>query len=156
LLSKKVKKNSENLSEYSNTSIFIIQGETFVYANKNALKTVGYTFKEVKKLKFQEIVHPNFRETLKKNARKRLKGEKIPNRYEFIIISKKGKEIWVDFSASNIMFEGIPSILCTSIDITDKKFAELNLKESEEKFRTLTENANSGIFNLARRKNLYI
>lgn len=66
---------------------------------------------------------------------------------ETIYISKYGKKINVLFSSSVMRdeYNEIIGIVCVAHDITDLKHAEEILRESEEKYRMLVENANEGI-----------
>ncbi len=135
----------ENLADSTTTAIFIYQGEYFVYVNKAAEKLTGYSKDELFKLKFYELVHPEFRELVKERGFKRQKGEKVPSNYEFKIIAKDGKEKWVDFTGSLINWFGKPAGLGTAYDITPLKNAIQELEKSTERYRTLIENAPIGI-----------
>jgi len=65
---------------------------------------------------------------------------------EFQIIRNDGKPVWINFQ--NTIFKMDNNIFIQSIlqDISIRKKAENKLKESEEKFRTITENSLMGIF----------
>ncbi len=62
--------------------------------------------------------------------------------FEAYIKSPSGKQIPVEINANEIKLEGQDLILCIFRDITERKLAEQNLRESEEKYRIISENAN--------------
>lgn len=66
---------------------------------------------------------------------------------ETVYISKEGKKMNVLFSSSIMRneYNDIIGIVCVAQDITELKHAEEILRESEEKYRKLVENANEGI-----------
>src|SRR5204862_656204 len=54
---------------------------------------------------------------------------------------KSGEEISVLYSSEQIDYEGEPHVLGTSIDITERKRAEQELRESEQKFSIIYDKA---------------
>jgi PAS domain S-box-containing protein len=53
---------------------------------------------------------------------------------------------WADITVAPISYHGRPTGVITALDVTDRKRAEEALKESEEKFRVLSELSPSAIF----------
>jgi len=125
------------LAEATTSAVFIYQDTHFIYANHATLTLTGYSLDELLKLNFWDVVHFDFRALIKERGLARLRGEKVPDHYEFKIIRKNGEERWVDFSSRQITFNGEPAALGTAYDITDRKKAEEALKESELQLRTL-------------------
>jgi PAS domain S-box-containing protein len=134
-------KKFRTLSETTAASIFIYQGSRFCYGNSASEVITGYTREELATMNFWEIVHPDFRELVKNRATARQRGEQPPSRYEIKIITKSGKERWLDLSVSLIDFRGKPAGLCTAFDITARKRAEKALQDSEERYRNLVDNS---------------
>jgi diguanylate cyclase (GGDEF)-like protein/PAS domain S-box-containing protein len=66
--------------------------------------------------------------------------------YESSLATADGREIPVEVIAKTINFEGRNLILSISRDITERKRGENVLRESEERFRTLTEKSPVGIY----------
>lgn len=133
------------LAESVPAAIFIYKGTSFVYGNEYSVNVTGYTVEEMYKKNFWELVHPDFQETIKLRGLMRQRGEEVPNRYEIKMLDKFGNEKWLDYSGSNIIYEGSPAVLGVAYDITELKKAQFALSNSEEKYRTLIENMNESI-----------
>ncbi len=135
------------LAESTSAGILIFQDEKIKYLNKSGLKLVGYSEEEIYQMKFWELLREDYREPIKKRAEARLKGnENIPNVYEVVVVTKSGKELWVQLTVSLMNYQGKQATLVTAFDITERKNAEEHLKESEERFRILAETTTAAIF----------
>ena len=118
-----------SLAENTSSAIVIYKNEYFVYANKAAEKLTGYSENEFKKLKFWEIVHPDFKDLVKQRGIERQNGVQVPNRYEFKIINKEGNDIWIDFTAGSINWKGESAAIGTAFDITLRKLGEDEIRK---------------------------
>jgi PAS domain S-box-containing protein len=125
------------LAETSTALIFIYQGEHFTYINSASRQITGYSEEDLLRIKFWELVHPDHREMVHQRGLARQRNENVPARYEFKIITKDGKERWLDFAASAILYEGIPAGLGIAFDVTDRKLMEEQLQASELRYRLL-------------------
>jgi len=96
----------------------------------------------------QTFVHPGDRGLVWSRHRDRLKGEKPPEQYEFRGIRKDGTLCWLEIHASRIEYQAKPAVQAAYIDITERKWAEDALRESEEKFKNIFEHANDGVIYL--------
>lgn len=132
------------LSEMTTAGIFIFQDQHLRYANPAAEKITGYSAEELTNMMFWEIIHPDFRETVRERGLARQRGEHVPGRYEVQIIAKSGDIRWVDFSASLFELQGRPAVIGTAIDITDQKRAELALKKEMERNRQILQTTMDG------------
>ncbi len=115
----------------------------FDNANAAFCKILGYTKDELRKLTFREITHPEdlYESIIKVED---LKAGKIPNfTLEQRYIRKDGSIIYGKVNASTVRDKD--GKICLFIveleDITERKRAEQDLKESEEKYKTLFEQA---------------
>ena len=92
--------------------------------------------------KLMEAVHPDDRELVRKNIDAALhEGE--PYDFEHRIVRPDGEE-WVVHRQAEVHFdeEGEPQRMVGTVhDITQRKRAEEKLRESEKRFRSLTQNA---------------
>ncbi|MFX0103363.1 MAG: PAS domain-containing protein, partial [Candidatus Hodarchaeota archaeon] len=138
------------LSEQSLMGVGIIQDDKFRYINDKLAQTYGFTTAEVKSWgpgEFLKQVHPDDRQHILEQYKKKQAGdlEGIIPSYEVRIITKDGKIKWMTQFSDTVIYHGRPADLTISIDITDRKEAEQNLKESEEKFRLISEQSMLGI-----------
>ncbi|MGD0021769.1 MAG: PAS domain S-box protein, partial [Smithellaceae bacterium] len=71
---------------------------------------------------------------------RRMKGEEVPLVYSFRVISQDGTVKWVEFNTAVIQWKGRPATLSFLNDITERKRTEDALRESESKYRFMTDN----------------
>jgi len=121
----------------------------FDYISPAAVQLTGYTPEDYYSHPClpEKLLHPDWEKWFKKEWKAMLKGD-IPRFYEYQIIDRAGKTRW--FHQNNVMVkdeyghpEAIEGIIA---DITDRKQTEDALRESEEKYRSLTEQVHDGIY----------
>ncbi len=127
------------VADTAHAVIFIFQENNFVYGNAYAEILTEYTLDELLKMNFWDIVHPDFRDEAKARGFARQRGEVVSSRNELKIVTKSGKEKWIDLSVSLFEYEDKPAVIGTAIDITESKYANELLKLNEEKFRAVAE-----------------
>jgi PAS domain S-box-containing protein len=133
------------LAESAAAAVFIYRGTRPLFVNAAMEELTGYTREEMLARELWQFVHPDFQALVKERSRARQQGAEAPSRYEFSVVRKGGEERWVDFTATMIEFEGEPAALGTAYDITERKQAEEALRESEGRFRRLSEATHEGI-----------
>ena len=126
--------------------------------NKNKRPTLDWcfgAFEEITGYKPEEmqtiedafkIIHPDDIELILERNKNLRKGKTIVS--EFRIISRKGDVIWIKDKGVPQKDENnqyLTNVICTAVDITKHKEADLALLESEQKFRGIFENASVGI-----------
>jgi PAS domain S-box-containing protein len=109
-------------------AIFIIQNDVIQFANRRARTVLGYSDAELSTTAIAELIHPKDRDLVVARHLKRLKGEKVPGTHSFRVVSKKGKEIWVEHTALRIRWEGQPATLNFVRNITQKKKMDAQLQ----------------------------
>jgi PAS domain S-box-containing protein len=114
--------------EKAGEAIFIIQDGVIKFANRKTRGVLGYTNEELKTLPVLEIVHPEDRERVVSRYKKKLKGQKAPDIYSFRIVSKTGKEIWIEDTTVRVIWEGKPATLNFVRNITRKKKLDAQLE----------------------------
>ncbi len=137
------------LVEYAPSGMYEVDFLTkkFISVNDVCLEYTGYTRDELLALSPLEILAEDSRQIFMERLSKIFAGEKVPETVEYKIKRKDGKEIWVILNARIIYENGMPKGASVIVhDITQRKLAEEAVRESEEKYRLLVDNANDGIF----------
>ncbi len=134
------------LADSTPVAIMLFQDNRWIFVNKAAEAITGYSADELLMMNFWDIVHPDHRELVTERGRKRQQGQETTSRYEFKIITKDGTEKWMDLSGASTMIGGRPAAVISVGDITERKRVEEGLRESEEKFRSLFDNAVEGAY----------
>ena len=129
------------LAETTPTGILVYQNDKWQYANRAALSITEYEESELFQMRYWDIIHPEYQQMVKERGKKRQQGMTTDNNYEFKIISKYGKEKWVDMTATQIDYRGQIGVLISVIEISQRKSALLKLSESENRFKSLSRSA---------------
>jgi hypothetical protein len=139
----------EILGKQDLMTIVILQDDVIKYQNEHLGAGLGYSKAEMKDWTYKDFlkhIHPKDREFVITQASKKQKGDKdVINRYQFRIVTKEGDIAWREVFSKTFTYQGRPANLISLIDITERKKAEEQLKESEEKFRTIAEQHFMGI-----------
>ena len=76
--------------------------------------------------------------------------------YETVMVDSSGGKISVEISSHVFLYKGQKAVLSIARNITERKMVEQSLKESEEKFRTLSEQSLIGIGIMKHGRFMYI
>jgi PAS domain S-box-containing protein len=114
--------------EKARDAIFIIQDNVIRFANRRARTVLGYTDEELSTTAIAEVIHPKDRDLVVSLHLKRLKGQKVPATHSFRVISKTGKERWVELTAVRVSWEGQPATLNFIRNITQKRKLDAQLQ----------------------------
>lgn len=121
------------LAETLISAVFIIQDDAIQYINPAGELLLGYSLDELSRLPYWELVHPDHKDLLMQRLNSRLRGEKVPNHYQFRVLAKGGVERWADFTGAIIHYRGEPALLGTAFDVTEVKAAHEQRLESERR-----------------------
>ncbi len=136
---------------YENTAVGIAQvttGGKFKQVNAKFADITGYSEEELTGMSVNEITYPADQEKEGNLIARVLKGEidgfEIEKRY----IHKNGRLVWIELYSNVVRDEKnhILYAIASVIDITKRKLAETALRQSEEKYRTLYDDAPVGYF----------
>ena len=133
------------LFENASEAIFVAQDGKVVFFNPTTAIVTGYSNKEFVSRPFVDFIHQDDRNMVMERYVRRLNGEDIPRRYSFRILHKNGGFRWVELDTVLINWKGRPATLNFLTDITERKRVEETLQKSEERYRSLVENADEAI-----------
>jgi PAS domain S-box-containing protein len=145
------------LAEQSPNMIFINKGGRVVYANQKCQEKMGYKRKELYSpdFDFHSLIAPEFHERVTSSFARHMKGEEVAP-YEYVLLTKDGRRIEAIINTTLISYEGESAILGTITDITERKRAEEEVRNSEERYRSLVEDINDGYFIIQDGKFVYV
>jgi PAS domain S-box-containing protein len=120
----------QNLFEHSPIGNSMTGVDGSIHVNKSFCKIVGYSEKELKTKKWQDITHPDDIKLTSDLMQSLLKGEISQSRFEKRFIHKNGSIIWTDIlSYLERDKNGKPQFFVTTItDINERKKAEERLQ----------------------------
>ncbi len=145
-----IRKKYKDLFEYSLDLIYVCDlTGNFLDANEIALMALGYNREEVLNLSFKDLVSGeqllealNVVKELIKTGRQLKPGE-------YKLRTKEGDDLYIQIYAIPLKKNRvIYAILGIATNITERKIAELKLKESEERYRNMVNNLDIGYYNI--------
>ncbi|MBN2100246.1 MAG: PAS domain S-box protein [Dehalococcoidia bacterium] len=134
------------LVDSATEGIAVVQDGILKFTNRRFAESVGYSAQELVGRSFVDFICPDDRQKVAEYYFKRLSGEAAPSNYEFRWIDREGGGHWGEASIAVITWEGRSATLCMLNDITDRVRAQDQLKQSEERYRLLAENASDIIY----------
>lgn len=111
--------------------------------NANLMTLTGSTDKEIRGLELCALAVESERDAVRQRVQEAFFGESTT--LEFNVRNKSGDARSVFWSVRTIAHQGSRSLLAAGVDMTEAHEAEVQLRESEERFRTVFEVANDGI-----------
>jgi len=134
------------IAERTDMGVIILQNGELVYMNEQFPDLFGYTKQQISDWSiddFPKCIHSEDRNFIIKQSREKQMGKgKVIRNHEFRGINKSGKIIWLNLYSNTIIYSGDLANLMTLIDITERKKTELELKQSERRYREAYELAN--------------
>jgi PAS domain S-box-containing protein len=137
----------QTLAQVSPVGIFRTKPDGYTtYVNPKWSELSGLKSEEALGDDWIQVVHPDDKQLLKRNWELHsAKGEESKAEYRFV--KHDGTVVWVLGNAVPEIIDGnITGYIGTITDITERKIIENALSESEEKYRTLFEDAQIGIY----------
>ncbi|MTV49968.1 diguanylate cyclase [Heliobacillus mobilis] len=129
--------------------VYVLQNDRFQFVNPRFAEFFDYTEEEVLAMSnYLQLIHPESREQVQEDARRRLTSQEEPTPYEIRGIKKDGTSIYLEVLGAPVSYEGKPAILGTVVDITRRKLADEAVREKEARFRTLVESIRDLVFTL--------
>jgi PAS domain S-box-containing protein len=143
-LIRETEENFQLLVEAAPDAIYIVAGDSFAYVNPAMVRLMGATSEdELVNTSFYDRIHPSYFEEIHKRAMNVMNEGKPGGISESVYLKMDGTSINVESSIAPYRYHGKPAGLVILRDITQRKQAEILLRENKEKYRELIENANS-------------
>ncbi len=131
-----------DLVRYAPTGIYEIDYRKGKLSSVNDVMSEisGYTREELLSMNPIDLLSEDSKKLYIKRLKKLFAGEQVPDKVEFKIKRKDGKELWALLNVKFVYENGnVKRATVVAHDINDRKRAEEALKESEEKYRTVLE-----------------
>ena len=122
--------------ENTHEAILIVQDGSLKFASPRIFEILGYANDEITSRSFKEFIYPEDRRIVEYHANKVKEGE-LPQVYPFRMIHKDGNIRWLENRVAFVQWEKRPAELNSMTDITDRRQAEEELRNSIEPFRAL-------------------
>ena len=135
------------LVEMSPDGIAVHAGGLLVFSNSAGARLLGASDpSQLIGKPVLDLVHPESRPLVMERMRQMLQEGRPGPRVEERFVRIDGVTIDVETSAMPMMYEGKPAIQVVVRDITERRRSEAALRESEERYRQLFENAHEIIY----------
>lgn len=137
--------------EASNDGIAVESNNAFVIVNNSFAKIFGFE-------KGEELLNTNPMDLVDESDYKRIKAyteargkkENAPNHYEFLSRRKDGTKNYIEVSVTSFEFKDDIFFVVISRDVSERKRVQQAIKESEERYRTITENLDDSLWTAER------
>lgn len=127
------------LFENSLETIMVIQDKKIKISNPIAEILTGYSREELLEMSFLDLVYEDDLDFTYKIYERGLHEHKNGEKIQLRIVRKNGEVRWIESYGIQYMWNDKIATLSFSIDITERKKVEDELKASEEKYRFITE-----------------
>jgi len=134
------------LVEKAKDGIVIIQDGVVKFVNKSLAEMSGRSIDEIIGTPFQQNIHPDALEKVSERYKDRLAGLSVPSIYETVLIRANGEKVIAELNVAMIPYQNRPADLVFVRDISERKQMMRELKESEERYRTLITTMGEGVW----------
>ena len=131
-----------SLIDYMQDAMIILGWDgALLFANTAAAKLIEYErAEEFDGHNMVEYIHPDSLQKAAEDFETVKSGIRMGFLSEYKLLSVKGRIVWVESTGGNIIFRGRSANLVCIRNITDRKQAEMTLRESEDKYRWVVNN----------------
>ena len=135
------------LIDNANESVIVAQDGLIKFVNPMTIVLLGgYSEQELTDRPFPEFIHPDDRNMVVENHRRRITNEAAAPRYAFRVVARDGIVKWVELNAALIEWQGKPATLNFLTDITERKGAEEALAYEQSLLSALMNNVPDQVY----------
>jgi len=139
------------LFEASNDGIALVRDKKLILVNDEFATIFGYPGgNDLYKKESSELVAEDDVDKVTEYFRQIENGRQTPQRVEFIGKKLDGNSFYAEVTAASFIFNKNPYVVMIARDVTEKKRAQQVIKNSEEKYRNITENIDDFLFTFER------
>ena len=141
------RQNFHNSLDNSPMGISILsQEDEILYANQVYLDIYGYSsLEELKSISKEERFTPESYADHQRRMERVRQGKDVPSNFELSVVNKKGEIRHLEVFRKGVIWDGKRQYQLLFQDITERKRAEVELREAEQNFRNSLENSPLGI-----------
>jgi PAS domain S-box-containing protein len=122
--------------------VFSIENEIITYSNRALSEMLGLRIEETIGHPFKDFIAPEDVDLVTGNYSRRQSGLDAPSNYEWRMLHKSGKRVYVNMSARVIKFHGRKATIGTIKDVTHQKELEKILLNQKNLFKGVADAAN--------------
>ena len=130
-----------SLVENSQAGIYLVdENYRLIYANRRIGELLGYSADEMMGMDFRAFLDQSSKDALLDSYQRRMRGEEVPNQYEFDAIHKSGEKRRLEVAIARIVFpDGKARSLGQLLDVTERWKAAEAVRRYNERLVTLHE-----------------
>jgi len=118
-----------------------------IFGTPSITRILGYTEDEYLGMNEYQLVHPEDVESLVNNIKLCLAGEQLFGNIQLRIKAKSGEYRWCEKTITNLLDDpDVNAIVCNFRDITNKKKADLLIKESNDRYNLVSKATSDAIW----------
>ena len=128
-----------SLVELSNDGIVMMQDSVCIFANHRIHELLGYDECELIGIKLLDMIPEYQKEELAQRYSDLTQGKYVAPLYQVELPRKSGECIWVEFNGNQIAYDNKPAELIFIRDVTDRKRAEIEIRQKNEELLVMGE-----------------
>ncbi len=110
------------------------------FANPAAARLLGFDWPdELIGHDYWRLIAPGERQRVEQHVVAYVRGEEVSSHTEYLGMRRNGSPVWCEVFISQVLWDDRPAIMCTLLDITERKQAAFALKEAKEAAETATQ-----------------